>query len=346
MIYGREMTGTPSEIVLLREYVEFLRKEEWRNLSGCEWALPLLMENSDKVDWNYVAYREWALPLLMENPDKVNWEILSQCEWALPLLMENPDKVNWWTVSGCEWALPLLMANPDKVVWKWVSSSMRKQLMQPQTIAVIEPSKPKLSKKKKVDAKAEFETQLRKKLEAEFESKMQAREAEFEAKLRAAEEREAQLKEELESCKAKLAAAEAKETENPPLPATPALPMTFREQQIALMEAYNIVDPKVDFKPLIEALQRNPSKGCAILGVNKNTIGQYHALRKNNVLERKQQKMDDAVHHLERDAREKARIAKKVLETIPKLEKAKAVHAKANKFFEGANKLSDAALKM
>ena len=55
--------------------------------------------------------------------------------------------------------------------------------------------------------------------------------------------------------------------------------MTFREKQIALMEAYAVEDPQQDFGPLIAAMIVNPSFGCAILEVTSDPVYEYHAQR-------------------------------------------------------------------
>ncbi len=283
-----------------------LQPTQESKMSLCPAMLPSLMANPGNLrefDWTRLSHCEWALPLLMANPDKFDWMRPSHCEWTLPLLMANPDKIQpykrggefsptinpWAYLSSQEWALPLLEKHVNKVVWKEVSNSemygkLRKLKNRLEgKAATPKNNNSKLRKEREIRVNANqralepnmeaLEAKLRKKIEAEFEAKLQA----FKAKLEATEAK-------LDAAKAELASFKASKSKVPP---TPAPPMTFRQMQVALMEAYGVVDPKIDFKPLNKAMGQDPAKGCDILNVSEDPVGKYHILRKLAALEKK-----------------------------------------------------------
>lgn len=249
---------------------------------------------------------------------------------------ETYGQVSWDWLSGQPWALPLLMANPYKVVgWNWLSQCDWAAAAATPMFASLQQAA--LSKATNQETSASIESLAD--AEAKITKMLATAEAEAARIVAEAHATAAQI---IANAKAEAATvvAEAK-----PVVVAPAPLTTFREKQIALMEAYGVADPQEDFRQLDIAMEISPAKGCSILEVCDNPVRKYHSLRKLDALERKQKKMSNTVRHLEKDAQARVRVAKDVIETVPKLAKAKAVHARATKFFESASKMADAALK-
>ena len=133
----------PQYFELIKEYPE---DANWVVICQCEWALPLLDTNLDKIYWEILATHEWAYPFVMkyihcnEESNRCSWVALSQAEWAVQLLLKHPenivwdlalmnphasllfethiDKVNWDCIYETpQWLINIIESNFDKVDW-------------------------------------------------------------------------------------------------------------------------------------------------------------------------------------------------------------------------------------
>lgn len=130
----------------LLEWIPCYKTDSWW-VSLNPSALPLLINNIDKISWpaicgnpsafhlfeaifrNSKEDKHWlflslnaaAIHLLEANPDRINWISLSLNPAAIHLLEANPDKINWYMLSKNPAAINMLKANMDKIYWKSLS---------------------------------------------------------------------------------------------------------------------------------------------------------------------------------------------------------------------------------
>ena len=100
--------------------VSAMSDNDWYEICGKEWALPLLMNNPERVpfDW-YVESDDfaWTLPLLMKYPDRVDWPSICCMEWALPLMEKYPERIVWRYTHAEEWNIRLMVRYPQTIDW-------------------------------------------------------------------------------------------------------------------------------------------------------------------------------------------------------------------------------------
>lgn len=108
---------------------EVSQKANWKQASRYGWALPLVLENIDRLgttpdaflnglDWSALSRQQDAIQLLKQFPERADWPILSQFQWARDLILTHKEKADWGVLSEQSWAISLLEQHPSRIVWK------------------------------------------------------------------------------------------------------------------------------------------------------------------------------------------------------------------------------------
>lgn len=100
--------------------VSAMSDDYWYEICEKEWALPILMNNPDRVPFEWYVENEdfaWSLPLLMKYPDRIDWQCVCTMKWAVPLMEKYPERIDWSYTNPEEWNVELMVRYPQTIDW-------------------------------------------------------------------------------------------------------------------------------------------------------------------------------------------------------------------------------------